>query len=181
MDVKLTPVSTASLVARGILALLFGVMVLIWPGITLHVIVILFALYTLIGGTVAAVGAVVDRHENSAWPLSVIFGSISALIGLYLLGRPSVTALVMVFLVALYAMVAGITDLVAGITLRKQIKGEWVLIVVGILSILVSLYLFANPGSGIVAILWFVAIYSLLSGIMWLVAAFSHDTARRRA
>lgn len=180
MEMRLTNASTGSLVARGIVALVFGIMALVWPSITLHVILILFALYALISGAISAVAAVIERHENDAWPLGLIFGIISALIGLYLLGNPAVTAVVLVFLIALYAIVVGVIDLVAGITLRKVIKGEWLLIIVGILSILVGLWLFANPGGGIIGLIWFVAIYALVAGFFWLAAAASHHTAGKR-
>ncbi len=177
---EITLASTASLVTRGIVALAFGVMVLVWPSVTLHVILILFALYALLGGAAAAVTAVVERHNENNWVLGLIFGTISALIGVYLLANPHVTALVLIFMIGLYAVVAGIIDLIVGISMRKVIKGEWILIIVGILSIGVGLYFFANPGAGAVALLWLIAIYALVSGVLLLAAAASHNAVARR-
>ena len=180
METRVTTASTSALAVRGVVAIIFGVIALVWPSITLHIVLVLFALYALIGGTVAAVAAVVDRHENEAWPLGLIFGIIAALIGLYLLGKPGLTAVVITFLIALYAVMAGVLDIVAGIMLRKQIKGEWLLIAVGILATGFGLYLFANPGEGVVALIWLIAIYALVSGVMLLAAAASHRSAEKR-
>jgi len=180
MEMRITNISHAVLVTRGVMSLLFGIIILVWPAITLHVILVLFALYVLIAGAASAIGSVVDRHENEAWPLGLIFGTIAAFIGLYLLDKPNLTAVVVVYLIGLYAVMAGILDIVAGIALRKQIKGEWVLIVVGLLTLAFGLYLFANPGAGAVALVWLIGIYSLISGVLWLAAAASHHTASRQ-
>lgn len=180
MELSLTGASTSSLVVRGVVAILFGIFALVWPSITLHVILILFALYALVAGAAAAITAVVDRQDNDAWPLGLIFGTIAVLIGIYLLARPGLTALVILYLIALYAIVVGVIDVVSGVALRRSMRGEWVLVIVGILSLLLGLYLFANPGVGVLSLVWLIAVYALVTGVFWLVAAASHDTARRR-
>lgn len=154
-------------VVRGVAAILFGVLSLVWPGITLLVLVVLFAVYALLDGVAVIAGAVADRLAPAAdrWLVGVL-GGMGVLAGLLALLMPGVTALVLLFLIAAWAVVTGILEIVTGWQLRKVITGELLLFVSGALSVVLGVLLFAFPGQGAVALVVTIAAFAILWGIV---------------
>ena len=157
-----------SFALRGTLALLFGIGALSYPGLTLLILIIFFGIYALIDGITAILMALGEKK----WPVYVAIGVISMLAGLVAIARPGATALALLFVIGVWAMVKGIGEIVAAIQLRKEIEGEWVLALSGVLSILFGLFVLARPGAGALALVWLIALYAFAHGILDLLLGF---------
>ena len=153
------------LLLRGIAAVAFGILAIVWPGITLLALAYLFAAYALVDG-VFALGAAIFGHSGSMmprWWLAVV-GVIGILAGLMAFAWPGLTALLLLLLIATWAIIIGAMEIVGAVYLRKEIEREWWLIISGVLSIIFGVILFVQPGSGALALIWVIGIYAILAG-----------------
>jgi uncharacterized membrane protein HdeD (DUF308 family) len=164
---------------RGVVALLFGVLALALPDLTLLWLVALFAAYALIGGGIAVAGAVRYRKVDDQWWLALILGLVSLAAGVIAIIHPALTALVLVLLMGANAIVTGIFDVALAIRLRKEIRGEWVLVLAGVVSIAFGVLVFLFPGAGALAMVWLISVYAMLLGILLLIAAWAARKATR--
>lgn len=150
------------LLVRGIAAVLFGVGVLVWPGIALSVLVIWWGAYAVVDGVFALVAAFQGRTTNR-W-ITGLEGVISIIAGVIAFVWPGITALALLYVVAGWAILTGILELVAAIELRKEISGEFWLGLSGVLSVVFGVLLFFYPGAGMVSLLWLLGIYAIAFG-----------------
>ena len=160
------------LALRGVLALAFGILALIWPGLTLAALVALFAAYALISGVVSILGAIKNRKADREWWLILILGLVSVAAGVISIMQPALTALVLVLVMGANALVTGVLDIAVAIRLRKTIEGEWLLIAAGIASIIFGILVFLFPGAGALALVWLISAYAIATGILLLGLAF---------
>jgi uncharacterized membrane protein HdeD (DUF308 family) len=156
---------------RGAVALLFGVLALVWPGLTLLWLVALFAAYALIGGGISLVGAVKSRKSDDHWWLALLLGLVSLGAGVIAIIHPALTALVLVLLMGANAIVTGVLDIAIAIRLRQAIRSEWVLILAGLVSIVFGVLVFLFPAAGALALVWLISVYAIITGVLLLVAA----------
>jgi uncharacterized membrane protein HdeD (DUF308 family) len=160
------------LALRGVIAILFGVLALMLPSITLLSFVALFAAFAIFGGAVWAVGAIHNRKTDDHWWILLLTGILSIGAGLIALVHPTLTALVLVLLIGANALVTGVLDLVVAVRLRKKIRGEILLVLSGIASIVFGAIVFMYPlGAGALALVWMVAAYAIFTGAMMLALA----------
>ena len=157
---------------RGLAAVIFGVMAFIWPGLTVATLVLLFGAFTLVDGVSAAIGAVMNRKVDRYWWLVLLLGAFSILAGIAALVWPDLTALLLLYMIAVRALATGILDIITATQLRKEIEGEWLLVLVGLGSVLFGLFAFFWPSAGALAIIWVIAIYAIIVGVILLVLAF---------
>ena len=125
-----------ALVLRGIFGVLFGITAFVWPGITLAVVMLLFGAYALVDGVFAIAAAVVGSRQSLPWWALLVEGLLGIAVGVFTFFWPGITELALIFLIAAWAVVTGIFEIVAAIRLRKEIRGEWLLALSGVLSIL---------------------------------------------
>jgi len=168
------------LLLRGIAAIAFGVLAFIWPGLTLLTLVILYGVFAIIDG-VLALAAVFGRTgpDVPKWWL-VLTGILGIGAGLIALFWPGITALVLIIFIGAWAIVRGIMEIIAAIQLRKEIEGEWLLILAGVLSVLFGLGVLLYPGAGAVALAWLIGIYAIVIGVVMVMLAIrlrKHHTA----
>jgi uncharacterized membrane protein HdeD (DUF308 family) len=166
---------------RGAVALLFGVLALLWPGITLLWLVALFAAYALISGIVSVVGGVVHRKSDERWWLALILGLVSVGAGIIALVHPDLTALVLVLLMGANAIATGILDIVMAVRLRKALRNDWVLVLAGLVSITFGVLVFLFPAAGALAMVWLISVYAITAGVLLLIAAVRSRNAGRAA
>jgi uncharacterized membrane protein HdeD (DUF308 family) len=171
MDEMLTR-SWRMLALRGVIAIAFGVLALLMPGITLLGLVALFAAYALLGGGVSAWAALKYRSSDDDWWLVLLLGLVSVGAGIVAIFHPALTALVLVLLMGANAVVTGILDIAVAIRLRKVIHGEWLLVLAGIVSVIFGILVFLFPGAGALAMVWLISVYAVVTGILLLMAAF---------
>ena len=168
------------LAVRGGFAVLFGLAALFWPGITVLALVILFGLYALVDGVFALVGAIRGGFGRSRGAAAVT-GAAGILLGLAALFWPGITAFVLLMLIAAWAVVVGVFEIVSAIALRREIEGEWFYIAAGVLSVVFGVLLFAWPASGAVALVWLIGAFAIVVGAMMIGAAFRLRTLGREA
>jgi uncharacterized membrane protein HdeD (DUF308 family) len=161
-----------ALVIRGVAALLFGLAALFWPGIALTVLVLLFGAYALVDGVFAVIAAVRAAGHEPRWWAVLIEGIIGILAGAVTLAWPGITALALVYVIAAWAVITGIAEVAAAIKLRKEISGEWLLALGGIVSVLFGIYLAIAPGAGALALVWIIGIYAIFWGIVLIALGF---------
>jgi uncharacterized membrane protein HdeD (DUF308 family) len=161
------------LALRGLCAVIFGILAFIWPGITLGALVLLYGAFALIDG-VLSIGAAIFKGEGGGrpWWELVLVGLLGIAAGVLTFAWPGITALVLLYLIAAWAIVSGIFEIIAAIKLRKEIEGEWWLALTGILSVIFGLMLVAQPGAGAIAVVWLIGLYALIFGIFLLALAF---------
>ncbi len=155
-----------TLLIRGIAAILFGILALIWPGLTLAVLVIFFGAYALVDGAFSIVAAFRRRKKDEDWWLLLLEGLTSLLFGILALTWPEITALVLLYFIAAWALVTGAFEVAAAIALRKELEGEWMLILSGLASMIFGALMFAFPGAGAVAVAWIIGSYAILFGAL---------------
>ena len=154
---------------RGIVAILFGLLALAWPGLTLLSLVGLFAAFALIAGIASVAGAIRHRRTEDDWWMALLLGLVS--IGAIALFAPVLTALVLVLLIGANALVTGVLDILAAVRLRKTIQGEWLLGLSGLASIVFGAIVSFFPGAGALALVWLVSVYALVTGALLLTLA----------
>lgn len=155
-----------ALALRGVGALAFGVLALVWPGLTLAVLVGLFAAYAFVDGLTGVVTGVGAR-----WWSMVGLGAFSVAAGVAALAWPGLTALALVYLIAAWAIARGAFELVAAVQLRREIEGEWLLALSGLASIAFGVLAAAFPGAGALSIVWLLGAFALVLGALSLAVA----------
>jgi uncharacterized membrane protein HdeD (DUF308 family) len=152
-------------VLRGVAAVLFGVLAFTRPGITLEVLVLLFAFWAIFDGVLALIGSVGAAEAREPWWPFVLIGLLGVAAGVVTLRWPGITALALLLVIAYWSIFRGIIEIVAAVRLRNMIQGEPWLILGGIASIVFGVLLVIYPGSGLLAVIWLVGIYALIFGI----------------
>ena len=160
------------LALRGLAAVLFGILAFIWPGITIFTLVLLFGAYALVNGVLALVIAFKGPRRIRRFGSLIFGGLISVAAGVIAFIWPGMTAFSLVIVIAAWAMVNGIAEIVVAIRLRKEISGEWLLIVAGIASILFGVCLFLNPLIGAFVLVWWIGGFTFAFGILLMVLGF---------
>jgi uncharacterized membrane protein HdeD (DUF308 family) len=162
-----------TLALRGAIAVLFGIIALIWPGATLLATVIMFGSYSLMDGILMIVMSVRDTRAHRQWWVLLLGGLVGLGAGIAALVWPSITAVALLYIIAAWAMVTGVLEIVVAILLRKEIQGEWVLIARGLLSLLFGLAMAIWPGAGALAVIWWIGGYAIVVGVLSVVLAFT--------
>lgn len=160
------------LLLRGIIAILFGTLTWIQPGISLAALVFLFGFYALADGILGIGTALSSNREHTHWWMLLFWGLVSAAIGILTLLAPGITAIALLFYIAAWAIATGILQILLAIHLRKVIKDELWLILGGFASVVFGALLIAYPGAGALAILWVIATYAVVFGVIMMLLAF---------
>jgi uncharacterized membrane protein HdeD (DUF308 family) len=156
------------LVIRGIAAVVFGVLTLLMPGITLIFLVSLFAAYAIIDGVAALIGTVQAAEAHRRWWPLLLEGIVSIVAGIIAIAMPGITALVLLYLVAAWAIVTGAIEVAAGLRF-----GAWALALAGVLSVIFGVVLVIAPGAGLLSLLWLIGSFTLVFGVLMLIHGFS--------
>jgi uncharacterized membrane protein HdeD (DUF308 family) len=162
-----------ALALRGLAAILFGILAFAWPGITLFVLIIFFGAYMLVDGIFAIVAAVRAAGEQARWWLMLLEGILGVVVGLVTFFWPGLTALALLYLIAAWAIVTGIMEIAAAIRLRREMVGEWALILGGALSVLFGVLLVVIPArAGLLSLTWLIGAYAVVFGVLLVILAF---------
>jgi uncharacterized membrane protein HdeD (DUF308 family) len=158
---------------RGIAGVVFGILAFFWPGLTLLTLTLLWGAYVLADGIFALWAAVSGQGGEMArrWWLAVV-GVVSILAGVGAFLWPGMTTLVLLLLIAVWAIILGVLQIWGAIQLRKEIEGEWLLILGGLLSIVLGAILIIQPGAGALALVWMIGWFAILVGCIHIALAF---------
>ena len=167
------------LLLRGIAAIVFGVLAFIWPGITLVTLVLFWGAFALVDGVLALANAIMGGNMGSRWWLALV-GLAGIAAGILTFMWPGVTALLLLVFIATWAIVLGIFQIIGAIQLRKEIDNEWTIGLSGAVSVLFGVIMLVAPGAGALGLIWAIASYAIVFGILMVMAAFklkSHQPA----
>ena len=157
---------------RGIAAVAFGVLTWTRPGMTLAVLILLFGAYAIADGVLAIVAAIQGRSTNDSWWMLLLAGIVGVLIGVITFAAPGVTALALLFYIGAWAIAKGAIEIATAIRLRHEIRGEWMLVLAGLASIVFGVAVFWAPGAGALAVLGLIGIYAVVFGLLLIGVAF---------
>ncbi len=156
----------SALVLRGVLAILLAIVAFAIPGVTIAFLVTVFGIYALIDGALAIFSTFKAVQGHRRWGAFLIEGIVGILFGLYAILLPVAAAAIFVTVIAFWAILTGIAELFAAIRLRRHLRGELILLVTGILSILFGAFLLARPIVGAVFFVYVLAGYGLVFGVL---------------
>jgi uncharacterized membrane protein HdeD (DUF308 family) len=157
--------SRSTLILRGLLNIILGLVAVTWPGLTLYILILIFAINILIVGMFAIFEPLFDkRNQHSV--LTALLGILGVILGIFLIARPEIAAGVVVLLIAIWALCFGV------VASNEKIKGSWFLILTGIISLIFGVYMLFNPLAGALALVWVIGLYAILSGIILVAASF---------
>ena len=154
---------------RGAVAILFGVLAIALPGVTLGVLILLWGVYAIADGIFAIVSGVRAARRNERWGVLIVEGIFDIIAGVIAVFMPAAAAFAFAYLFAIWAVITGIIEVAAAVRLRREMEGEWLLGLTGVLSILLGLYVAVFPGLGLLGLVWTVGIYAIVFGIAMIV------------
>jgi uncharacterized membrane protein HdeD (DUF308 family) len=153
------------LLLRGIASIVFGILAFVWPGLTLLTLVLFYGAFALVDGVLAVIAAIKGGAPAPRWWLAIV-GISGIAAGLLTFLMPGISALVLLLFIAGWAIATGIFQVIGAIKLRKEIDNEWFLILTGLISVLFGIGVMLAPGAGALALVWVIAIYSVITGVL---------------
>jgi uncharacterized membrane protein HdeD (DUF308 family) len=159
-------------VVRGIFAILFGILAYAWPGITLATLIIFFGVYVLINGILLVIKTIGNWGKRDDRWLLLLEGLLGIGIGVITLVAPGITAIVLIFYIAAWSLATGVLEIAAAIRLRKEIPGEGWMILSGVASLVFAILVMLFPGAGALGLLWLIAAYAIIFGVMLMILGF---------
>ena len=160
------------LLLRGLVAIVFALLTWAQPGVSLAALVLVFGIYVLADGLLGVWSAIAKRRDNRHWWLLLLWGLVGIVVGVMTFIMPGITGLVLLMYIAAWAVITGVLQIVAAIRLRKEIKGEWLMILSGLVSVAFGVLLFLQPGAGALAVAWIIAAYAFIFGVLMVLLAF---------
>lgn len=155
-----------TLLIRGGAAVLFGVLTFVAPGISLYSLVILWGAYAIVDGAFNLMSAYRGARAGRRWGWLTFEGIVSIAAGVLAFAWPGITALALLVVIAGWAVLTGIAQIATAVRLRKQIHGEWLLALSGLLSIGFGVVLLMFPRTGALAVLWTIGAYAIVTGVL---------------
>jgi uncharacterized membrane protein HdeD (DUF308 family) len=155
-----------SVALRGVLAVVFGVVAWIWPDITLRALVLLYGFYALVDGLLALAALLLAGslvRERRGWLIVEGVAGIAA--GVIAFLWPEITALVLLYLIAAWAIATGVLEVAVAVWLRRELRGEWLLALGGVVSVVFGVFLIVRPGEGAVAVVWLIGLFAIVFGV----------------
>lgn len=149
---------------RGVAAIIFGILAIVWPGTTFYVLTLLFGAYALVDGIFAIAGAVrrFEQRRPGGW---LLFEGIAGVIfGVLAFFFTALTAQALLYLIAAWAVITGTLEIAEAIELRLVLENEWVLILSGAASVVFGALMFFFPAAGLVAVTWVIGIFAVIFG-----------------
>lgn len=151
---------------RGLFAVIMGIVAIMWPGITVMSLLMVYGIFTIADGITAIWIGVAAKHGQRIWWEMVATGVLAILAGLVAALWPGLTAMVFVVMIGVFAIIRGVFEIVAAIQLRKVIDDEWMLILSGVISVLFGGMLVARPGEGAIAMVLLIGAFMIAIGAM---------------
>jgi len=152
---------------RGLAAIAFGLIAFARPGIGIQVLVLVWGAYALVDGLFEIMAGARTKYTSL-----VILGVLGVAAGIVTFFWPGITAVALLYIIAFWAIFAGILQIAAAIRLRKEVQGEWLWILSGVCTVILGVLLIANPGAGALSVMWLIASFAVAWGILLVILAF---------
>jgi uncharacterized membrane protein HdeD (DUF308 family) len=157
---------------RGVLWILFGIVLFTRPFLSLVTLTLLFGAFVFADGIMHVVHAFGGRRENERWWVTLLTGLCGIAVGILTFLNPGVTAFALLLYIAIWAIVTGLFEIISAVRLRQEIEGEFWLILAGLLSVAFGVLLLARPGAGALSVVWLIGGYAVAFGVVLIVLAF---------
>lgn len=157
---------------RGLIALTFGILVLAWPGVSLFVFAIIFGAFVFVDGIFTLVAAVKYKAGAGRRTWLFIRGIAGIVVGIITFFWPAITALALVILIAAWALVTGVMELVFAFRANQNSAIRWMFAISGILSLILGILMLARPIAGMLVIVWIIGGYAVIAGILLIILGF---------
>ena len=167
-------------ILHGVMAILFGLVILAWPAIALVGLLLVFGVFAVAAGIFALLEGLHAEEGRRRW-LYLAVGVVSVLAGLMALAWPAITAPAFLYLLAAWAIVTGVIEIAAAFRTRLAATVEWVLIASGGISVVFGILLLVWPRLSVLSLVWLIGIFAIVYGILHLVRAFIGGPARKSA
>ena len=164
---------------RGVVAILFGLLTLRNPQVSLAVLVLWFGAYALIDGISMLISAFSRQSGDSSRTALLVGGVLAIAAGLVTFFWPHITARALIIVIAFWAIVTGISEIVAAIRLRQEISGEWLFVLAGLLAVALGVFLLVRPAAGALAMVMWIGVYAIFSGLLLIALSFRLRSWRR--
>ena len=164
---------------RGLVAVLFGIAAFLWPGITLWALVALFGAFALVDGIFAVIEAFRQGVERERWWGLLCEGIVGIAIGVLTFFWPGLTAMGLLYLIAFWAIVTGVFEIITAIRLRHEIRGEWMMALIGVLSIALGFLMVAFPLAGALSVVLMIGAFVFATGVLMIALGFKLRSLRR--
>ena len=161
-----------ALLIGGIASVVFGILAFMWPGLTLFVLAVFFAATVFVDGIVTMVSAIRNRAAASHWWLWLLLGLLGVVAGAIGLLSPGTAAGALLLLISAYAIAAGVLLIWAGFKLRTEIDHEWLLWLIGAVSVIFGILLLTQPAASLLAFVWAIAAWAIVAGVLKIMLAF---------
>lgn len=172
-DIRLMATKWWAVALRGLVSVIFGIFAFAWPQFTAAIMVMFFGVYVLIDGLFALIASFATHGGLARWWLLLVEGILGIILGVIFLAHPAFTAAFLIILIAIWAIVTGIIEIVLAITYAKIVPDNWLMILTGILSLIFGFLLMKNPAAGVMAVIWIIGIYAVLFGMLVIAAGFT--------
>jgi|SwirhisoilCB2_FD_contig_61_8236361_length_811_multi_5_in_0_out_0_1 uncharacterized membrane protein HdeD (DUF308 family) len=163
---------------RGLVAVLFGIAAFVWPGITLWALVAIFGAYALVDGIFAVIEAFRRDVVGERWWALLFEGFVGIAIGILTFTWPRLTAMGLLYLIAFWAIVTGVFEVITAIRLRHEIRGEWMMALIGVLSVAFGFLLVAFPLTGALSVVLIIGAYAVAIGALMIALGFKLRSLR---
>jgi len=174
--------NTRLLALRGLAAIAFGVIALVWPNLTFVALLALFGAFALIEGAFSlGVGLNLVAERQTSWVPFILGGLAGIAIGAVTFLHPGFTALTLVYVIAFWAIITGVFEFVGSLEMAGQLQGDWMLGLAGILSVAFGVLVALDPRDGALSIIWIIGLYAILAGITRVVLAYRLNNGEKEA
>jgi uncharacterized membrane protein HdeD (DUF308 family) len=163
---------------RGVAAIVFGILTLAWPSLTLVALVLLFGAWALVDGVLSVLAALRRRRDDAPWWALLLVGLAGVAAGIVAFVYPGLTALALMYVIGAWALVIGAFGLVAAIRLRRLLPGEWRLGLASVLAIVFGVLVLVAPGAGALALVLWIGAFAILHGVILVALALRLRRAR---
>ena len=160
------------LALRGLVAIIFGILAFIWPASTLLGLMILFGAFAFVNGILSLMLAAKAPKGYPRFGSLILGGILGIIAGVVTFFWPALTAAGLLILIAAWAILTGILEIIAAIKLREVITGEWLFVLAGLASVVFGVVLLLLPGPGALALVWLIGAYAIVWGVLLLILAF---------
>ena len=157
-----------TIAVRGVIAVFFGILTFLFPGISLLSLVLLFGAYVLLDGVFAVAAAIGSPSHHWALIVEGIFGIVA---GILTVVWPGITGFVLLYMIAWWAILTGILEIVSGFRVRQTVSNEVLLIIMGILSVVFGVCILLFPAAVALAIAYWIGVYAVVFGIVMIALA----------
>lgn len=157
---------------RGILAIIFGIIALVWPGATVLVLIILFGCFALVEGLFAVGFSIAKATKGEKYFALLMLGLLGVIVGIITLVRPGVTTVALLVVISVYLVVRGFLMIISAFEMTGAAGVRWLVGIVGALALILGILLLVFPISGVYGIILVIAIYMIVAGIFLTIASF---------